>query len=96
MGWTYESVEHARDAVGLLLEQLGLDAYLFGVEPVGDRWEIRLEYATDAGWSSKVLEVDSPTLVESFSDPKARSRLLHTWNRALDRAKRTSRARAPI
>lgn len=96
MEWSYESVEHARDAVGVLLDQLGLDAYLFSVEPRDGSWEIRLEYATDAGWATRVLLVDSATLVASFSDHSARSRLVHTWNLALRNAKRVRTARAPV
>lgn len=96
MEWTYESVEHAREAVSRLLEQLGLDAYLFGVEPRGENWEIRLEYATTSGWATRVITVDSAALVESYSDSAARSALLHTWNRALRDAKRAARQRAPV
>lgn len=88
MQWTYESVQHARDAVSVLLDQLGLDAYLFGVEPREGSWEVRLEYATESGWASQVLAVDSTTLVQSFSDLDMRSKLLETWGTALQNAKR--------
>jgi len=96
MEWNYESVERARDAVGILLEQLGLDTYLFGVEPRNGSWEIYLEYEGDAGWTTRVLRVDSATLVASFSEPGARSKLLQSWSLALTNAKRAARARAPL
>ncbi len=96
MEWSYESVERARDAVGVLLEQLGLDTYLFSVEPRNSSWEIRLEYATDAGWTTRVLLVDSSTLVSSFSDHSKRARLVHAWKRALEGAKIVLPPRAPV
>ncbi len=96
MEWNYESVERARAAVGILLEQLGLDAYLFGVEPANGIWEIHLEYEDEAGWTTRVLQVDSATLVASFSEPDARSKLLHSWSLALKSAKRAARAPAPL
>ena len=95
MKWSYESVEHARDAVGVLLDQLGLDAYLFSVDPHDATWEIHLEYATDAGWIKRVLEVDTSMLIASFSDHSARSRLVHMWKLALQNAKRAASTRAP-
>lgn len=96
MEWTYESVEHARDAVGMLLEHLGLEAYLFGVEPRNGGWEVRLEYAVETGWATRVLEIDNATLVLSLTDQAARSKLLRAWSLAVRNAKRSPGARAPV
>lgn len=44
-----KELNEARDTVQTLLEQLGLAAYLFEVEPRTDHWEVRVECAPDSG-----------------------------------------------
>jgi hypothetical protein len=73
----------ARDTVQDLLEQLGLAAYLFEVEPRSDRWEVRVECAPDSGWQSSVLSVDEAWLAACRTDATARKKLLEEWRRHL-------------
>jgi hypothetical protein len=69
----------ARQAVAELLEQAGLDAFLFEVEPREGHWELRLECAASDGWQSLILPVDKDALLASRRDDKARRRLIESW-----------------
>jgi hypothetical protein len=73
----------ARDTVQDLLEQLGLAAYLFEVEPRVDHWEVRVECAPDSGWQSSVLNVDEQWLNACRTDSAARDQLLDEWRKRL-------------
>ena len=73
----------ARDTVQALLEQLGLTAYLFEVEPRVDHWEVRVECAPDSGWQSSVLNVDENWLDACRTDATARDQLLDEWRKHL-------------
>lgn len=65
----------AKDATGALLDELGLEAYLYEVELEEDAWRIRVDCATMQGWQSLSVTVDKQTLLASPNDPAARSRL---------------------
>jgi hypothetical protein len=73
----------ARDTVQALLEQLGLAAYLFEVEPRADHWEVRVECAPNSGWQSSVLSVDEHWLTACRTDTAARDQLLEEWRKRL-------------
>jgi hypothetical protein len=78
-----KELTQARDTVESLLEQLGLSAYLFEVEPRTDHWEVRVECAPDSGWQSSVLNVDESWLEACRIDAGARTKLLGEWRRRL-------------
>jgi len=66
----------ARSAAEKLLETLGLDAYLYEVEPGADGgWLLVLECATDDGWQRLRLEVDKDELLRSVDDEATRARV---------------------
>jgi hypothetical protein len=73
----------ARETVQALLDQLGLAAYLFEVEPRTDHWEIRIECAPNSGWQSTVLNVDEQTLLACRIDAAARDRMLNEFRKHL-------------
>lgn len=73
----------ARDTVQGLLDQLGLNAYLFEVEPRAGHWEVRVECAPNGGWHSSVLNVEEDWLAACRVDPGARSALLAEWRKRL-------------
>jgi len=83
MQWSQKELIAARDTVQSLLEQLGLAAYLFEVEPRADHWQVRVECAPDSGWQSSVFNVDEQWLAACRSDPAARERLLAEWRQRL-------------
>jgi hypothetical protein len=67
----------SREVINDMLEQLGLQTYLFEVEPREGMWEVRVECATAAGeWQSIAVPLDPAELAASLSDDAARKRVL--------------------
>ena len=67
----------AREAVAAALEALGLEAFLFEVEPrEGDTWVLRVECAVAEGWERVEVPVPRAALLEAAqgmdADLKAR------------------------
>lgn len=89
--WTKSNIARARLAVDVLLREAELDAYLFGVEPREDRWNVRLECATDEGWKVTQLTVDQHVLLDCVDDVALRRRILDAWAPRLSRCKRSQR-----
>jgi hypothetical protein len=83
MNLTAETLAEARETVGNLLEQLGLGAYLFEVEPRADRWEVRVECALDSVWQSSVFSLEDKTLRASRTDRTVRDQLLGELHKRL-------------
>ena len=79
MDLTAKNLAEAKETVGGLLEQLGLTAYLFEVEPYEDQWKVRVECALDSGWQSSQLMVDDNMLRVCRIDRTARDHLLDEW-----------------
>lgn len=73
----------AREAAAELLEELGLDAYLFEVEPRNSQWELRVECAIEEGWETMTLSVPKVLLLAGRNDAAARQRLLTDWRERL-------------
>jgi hypothetical protein len=61
----------ARDAVGKMLDELRLEAYLFEVEPVEDQVMIKVECALDGEWEAVQLTFDSDVVLRAIDDPEA-------------------------
>ncbi len=73
----------AKEAANDLLERLGLEAYLFEIEPGNEFWELRVDCAIAQGWQSTVLSVDKSLLLASRKETAARDRLLNEWRKRL-------------
>lgn len=67
----------AREAMAGLLDEIGLEAYLFDIQPKDAQWELKVECALDSreGWERIVLAVPGDILLASRHDPAARERL---------------------
>lgn len=91
---TMELSEASR-AAHQLLDQLGLDAYLFEVEPLEGQWEVRVECAVDGGWQALHFPIDKDELVASLHDAGKRDQLIEDWRRRLSACKPASRADQP-
>lgn len=87
MEWTHANLTSATEAVSELLGRLGLEEYLFAVEPRGARCEVRVEYAATEGWRSALLYVDDATLLRSRHDPNAQNTLSRKWRADLKHAR---------
>ena len=77
------NLDEARQTVGELLEQLGLTAYLFEVEPRADRWEVRVECALDSAWQSSVFTLEDKALRASRTDRLVRDQILGELHKRL-------------
>jgi hypothetical protein len=79
MAWSGRDLEKATEAAGALLEELGLDAYLFAVEPREGDWELKVECALKEGWQMIAVPVELDLLLASRTESGARARLLQSW-----------------
>jgi hypothetical protein len=92
MAWSAAELEQAREAVSALLDELGLEAYLFAVEPRDGNWEVKVECAVQEGWETVTLPVDIRLLLASPVDREARARLAQAWDAKLAACRRAGRA----
>lgn len=83
MDLSASNLAEARETVGELLEQLGLTAYLFEVEPRADHWEVRVECALDSAWQSSVFTVEDSALRASRTDRLVRDQILGELHKRL-------------
>jgi hypothetical protein len=66
-----------RDTVATLLEELGVDAYLFGVEPrTATIWDVQLECAIESGWTRVVVPVARDQLLRCLDHEQAHQEVL--------------------
>lgn len=79
MNISTQALTQAKEATAGLLEQLGLEAYLFEVEPREGPWEIHVDCALADGWQSLTLPVDVARLLGTRSDETLRSQVLNDW-----------------
>ncbi len=88
MAWSSVELAEVRDMVGALLEALGLDAYLFEIEPRDGDWKLRVDCAVDEGWQSFRLTLDPRRVVAAREDGAVRNRLLAELGETLGGCKR--------
>lgn len=71
------ALAQAREVIVGLLDEIGLEAYLFEIEPKNAQWELKLECAMEAheGWESITVKIPRDILLSSRSNPAARERL---------------------
>ena len=74
----------AKAAVGTLLENLGLTAHLYAVEPRDGMWAVVVECATGSGWQRVELRAGAELLDAIRGDHAARKALLSQWRAHLD------------
>jgi hypothetical protein len=83
MDLSTKNLTDAKETVGQLLDQLGLSAYLFEIEPDAERWKVRVECPRNSGWQSSLLMVDDNMLRACRTDRFARDHLLGEWRERL-------------
>jgi hypothetical protein len=77
----------ARDTVAGLLDELGLDAYLFEVDPKDDIWKVKIECAIEEGWETITLSVGKQMLLADLDEVNVREQLLGEWRAKLSACK---------
>lgn len=73
----------AREVVSWLLEELHLQAYMFEIEPRGERWEILVECSMAGGWTRFRLSSAQDTLLQARDNALAHQQLLDDWGSVL-------------
>jgi len=73
----------AKELAAGLLEELGLEAYVFGVEPRDGRFEVHVERALADGWQTVTLWIDPDDLARLRTDERVRTVLLQNWRERL-------------
>jgi SHS2 domain-containing protein len=76
---TAPDIRSAREAVERVLDELGLDAFVYTVEAKEGGWELRIECATGEGWQTVELPVDAAELAASLADARLREALCARW-----------------
>jgi tRNA nucleotidyltransferase (CCA-adding enzyme) len=72
-------IRSARAAVERLLDEIGLRAYTYTVEPKENGWTVRIECATADGFQQATFAIDPQALGASASDPTVRAKLREAW-----------------
>lgn len=72
----------ARETAAELLDSLGLDAYLFELEPGELHWTVRVECAVDDGWETVLLPADREML-SAGADYARCQEMLRQWRERL-------------
>lgn len=92
MALSMTEVARAREVTAGLLDELGLDAYLFEVESGGEQWRVRIDCALDReSWQSITLSAPRSDLLASSGDEAARASILEEWRERLAACKMTAR-----
>lgn len=73
----------ARELATKILDELGLDAYLFEVEPGEKQWELKVECAVEEGWETVSIPVTKELLLRITDDAAAHQLLMADWHKAL-------------
>ncbi len=83
MAMTSRDLIQARLLIGDILDDLGLDAYLFEIELRDGFWELKVECAVDEGWGSYRVALDEQQLQAGFTDESARKALQEQCRKSL-------------
>ena len=80
MTWSVLDVAEARHIVGVLLDALSLETYVFSLEPHDDTWDIQIEYGAAGAWQTRTLRVGDRLLRDARdAHSAARRRLIADW-----------------
>lgn len=74
-----QDIRSAREAVERLLEELGLRAFVYTIEQKEAGWVLSVDCATDGGWQTVALKVDTAELNASLRDAAVRAKLRAEW-----------------
>lgn len=80
----------AREVAATLFEELGIQSYMYGVEPGTESLQVIIECAFDGGWERIVLDTSMTELLVVRNDPEARRALLNAWRDRLGSCKTTT------
>ncbi len=84
MALSIHDLGQAREAAAGVLDDLGLEAYVFDVEPGETAFRVHVEYRTTAGWQTRDMQVAPRQLADAAGDARSRARLAEQWGDWLD------------
>jgi len=79
MNFSQAEIDAVYDAASNILNDIGLGAVPFHIEPQAGMWTLRLERASTNGGVTMSIPIDHHHLKESLDDQEARARLRHDW-----------------
>lgn len=77
-----------REYVNGLLDGLGLDAYLFEIEPRDDEWEVKVECAIEDGWTNVSFMLNGDRVEASYDNEQLKQQLVDELSQSLCECKR--------
>lgn len=80
---TSDQVTQAYDTLVALLEEIGLENYLFDVEPREGQWGVNIECAAEDGWATFQLSASAEYIARGKDDAVLHQFLLEEWSEAL-------------
>lgn len=83
MAWSASHILSAREAAREVLEEVGLDNYLFTLDPREAGWELKVEHPVSEGWQTVTLSVDRDLLLACRTDRSARRLLAERWRQRM-------------
>lgn len=83
MATTSSDFIQARLLIDGILEELGIDAYLFEIEPHDGQWELKVECAVEEGWGSYHVTLDDAQVQAGFNGDAARNELKQCCSESL-------------
>lgn len=88
MTTTTAQIAMIREYVNGLLDGLGLDAYLFEIEPHDDEWKIKVECAIEQGWTNVSIMLDGDSMQASCDNDQLKQQLIDELSQSLCDCKR--------
>jgi hypothetical protein len=74
-----KDLRSARATVERVLHEIGVEDYVYTVEPKESGWSLRVEYPVHDGWQETRVPLDRDELRASTHDSDARRRLRNAW-----------------
>lgn len=82
-----EDLQRARSTVETILNEIGLETFLFEIEPREGQWEIKLECPIDEGWEIFNLTASDEYLIRGENDAVVHEFLKDEWTETLKNCK---------
>lgn len=76
-------IGNAREAVERLLDEMGLHAFVYTVEPKEGGWSLRIGCSMEEGWQETTLAVNPVELRAALRDPAVRAKTRADWEARL-------------
>lgn len=93
---TSNQLIQARETVTTLLDEIGLENYMFEIKPQQGRWDINLECNTDQGWECIQLSANEEYIVRGKDDAVLHQFLIDEWSEQLKHARRRKLSKQPV